>query len=259
MSDRAPVARAARSVFVARTSTTESWKAHASSATSWSGRLGPVDVAPVDGQVERRGDLPPSGGLQAAEREVERLSEPGAREAPVMERRSGGRGHDRGTARVRQAEQPPDLVERLARRVVDRLPEQPVAQVVAHLDEERVAAADDEGDERELGCRRLGLVGVEQPRRVDVTLQVVDRHERQVERPGERLGHRDADEQRAREPGALGHRDRRDVRPVRQARSLARLVEDRDHPAQVRAGRDLRHDPAGRRMERDLARDDARR
>ena len=97
-----------------------------------------------------------------------------------MERRSSGRGHDRRTARVRQAEQPADLVERLARRVVDRLPEQPVAQVVAHLDEERVAAADDEGDERELGFRRLGLVGVEQPRRVDVTLEVVDRHERQV-------------------------------------------------------------------------------
>ena len=112
-----------------------------------------------------------------------------------MLRGSGRGGHDGRTARVRQPEQPADLVERLARRVVHGLAEQPVVQVVGHLDDEGVAAADDEGHEREAGARALVLVGVEQPGRVDVAFEVVDRHERQALAPGQRLGHRDAHQQ----------------------------------------------------------------
>ena len=97
-----------------------------SRAGSWPSTSRPSTVEP-----ELRGDLAPRGGLQAAEREVERVAQPGAREAPVMARRSSGRGHDRRAARIRQAEQPADLVERLPCRVVDRLAEQSVAQVVA--------------------------------------------------------------------------------------------------------------------------------
>ena len=56
---------------------------------------------------------------------------------------------DRRSARVAEAEQPADLVERLAGGVVDGRAEQPIGQVVAHLGEERVAAGHDERDERE--------------------------------------------------------------------------------------------------------------
>ena len=52
-------------------------------------------------------------------------------------------------ARIPEAQQPADLVERLARGVVDGRPEQPVVEVVPHLDEERVAAGHDQGDQRE--------------------------------------------------------------------------------------------------------------
>ena len=157
-------------------------EAQASSATVVAGQPRPVDLAPVLGGRQRVRDLAPRRGLQAAEREVERVAQPGAREAPVAVRRASRRGHDRRPARVRQPEQPADLVEGLAGRVVDRLAEQAVLKVVGHLDEERVAAADDERDERELRCRLLGLVGVEQPGGVDVALEVVDRHQRQAVR-----------------------------------------------------------------------------
>ena len=75
-------------------------------------------------------DLPPRRRLQAAEREVERVGHPGARERPVVHRRGLGRAHDRRATGIRQPEQAADLVERLARGVVDGLAEQSVSQVV---------------------------------------------------------------------------------------------------------------------------------
>ena len=83
--------------------------------------------------------------------------------------------------------------------------------MVAHLDEERVAARHDQRDERERRRLALRLARVEQPARVDVALEVVDRDERLAVRPGERLGEVDADEQRAREARAVGDRDGVDV------------------------------------------------
>ena len=136
-------------------------------------------------------------------------------------------------------------------------PEQAVAQVVAHLDEERVAAADDERHERELGRRPLRLVGVEQPGGVDVALEVVDRHERQAVRPGQRLGHRDAHEQRAREARALGHRDgvERPTSPSRPARSRASSRTGIIQRRWARAATSGTMPPVAR-VERDLAGDD---
>ena len=80
---------------------------------------------------ERVGDRAPRGGLEAAEAEVAAVAQPGPREAAVVPGGAGGGGHDGRAARIRQAQQPADLVERLARRVVDRLAQQPVVQVVA--------------------------------------------------------------------------------------------------------------------------------
>ena len=119
---------------------------------------------------------------------------------------------DRRAAGIRQAEQPADLVERLARGVVDRLAEEPVREVVAHLDEERVAARDDQGDEREDRLLALRLAGIEQPGRVEVALEVVDADERLVVDEGERLREVDPDEERAREARPVRDRDRVDVR-----------------------------------------------
>ena len=106
------------------------------------------------------------------------------------------------------------------------------------------------------GSGRSGSLASSEPRGVEVTLVVVHRHERQVVQPGERARERDAHEQRARQARALGDRDRLDPRQSRGPGPPACLVEDRDHPAQVRPCRHLRHDAAGRGVQGDLARDD---
>ena len=88
--------------------------------------------------------------LEPAEAEVVGVAEPGPREDRVARSsRAAAACDDRRAARIAEPEQPADLVEGLAGRVVDGLAEQPVRQVVAHLDEERVAARHDERDERE--------------------------------------------------------------------------------------------------------------
>src|SRR5207247_4970671 len=85
-------------------------------------------------------DDPTCGRLQAAEAEVVRVAEPGTREGrpgdcgrpsrtPVVRARTRavrglGRALDCRTARIAEAEEPTDLVERLAGRVVERRPEQ---------------------------------------------------------------------------------------------------------------------------------------
>ena len=153
---------------------------------------------------------------------------------------------DRRSARVAEPEQAPDLVERLAGGVVEGRAEQPVGQVVAHLGEERVAARDDQRDEREDRVRPVRLTGVAQPGRVDVALEVVDPDQRPVVDPGEGLGEVDPDEERAGQARAVGDRDRLDVVPGRPGVG-PRRVEDRDDPAQVGPRGDLRDDPAGRR------------
>ena len=113
----------------------------------------------------------------------------------------------------------------------------------------------DERDEREDRIGSVRLAGIAQPRGVDVALEVVDPDERHVVDPGERLGEVDADQQRAGQARSVGDRDRVDVVPGR-AGVGPRLVEDRHDPAQVGAGGDLGHDPAGRGVERDLRGDD---
>ena len=73
------------------------------------------------------------------------LAQPGAREASVVLRRRVCGAHDGRPARVRQPQQPADLVEGLARGIVHGLAQQAVAQMRAHLDDEGVATADHQG------------------------------------------------------------------------------------------------------------------
>ena len=77
-----------------------------------------------------------------------------------------------------------------------------------------------------------------------MALQVVDGRERQLARGRERLGRREADEQRADQPGALRGGDQLDVvEPDRPRRSSARC-DDRVDELEVVARGDLGHDAA---------------
>ena len=79
--------------------------------------------------------------------------------------------------------------------------------------------------------RRVERVGLQVQRR-DVTVEVVDRCERQPARPGERLRRGDADEQRADEAGPARHGDEVDV-VERRAGVGERLANDGQHELEV--------------------------
>ena len=102
--------------------------------------------------------------------------------------------------------------------------------------------------------RRLERVGLEVERR-DVTVQVVDRRERQPARPRERLRRGDADEQRADQPGPARDGDELDV-VERRAGVAERLPHDRQDELQVPPRRDLGHDAAEPRVQVRLRGDD---
>ena len=90
--------------------------------------------------------------------------------------------------------------------------------------------------------RRLHRLRLE-VRRGDVALQVIDRRERQPPRGGQPLGGRDADEQRADEPGPLRDRDELDVVEPH-AGAGERVVDDGVDELEVMARGDLRHHAA---------------
>ncbi len=107
---------------------------------------------------------------------------------------------------VPQPEQPRALVDRLAGGIVEGATEQldaaqPGLRAV-HPREERVAAARDEHQVGRLRRRHLG-----QPAGEQVAMEVVDGHDGDRARRGERLGGLQAAEQRADEPWPLGDGD----------------------------------------------------
>ena len=91
------------------------------------------------------GDLAQHGGLQAGEAEVVRPRRPRPRESGWRASAPSSGRADRRAAGIRQAEQPPDLVERLAGRIVDGLPQQSIASVIGHQHQLGMAAADRPG------------------------------------------------------------------------------------------------------------------
>ena len=114
-----------------------------------------------------------------------------------------------------------------------------------------MAAAREQAEER-----RLDRVGRE-VERGDVPVQVVDRHEGQAARPGERLRRREADEQRPDEPRPPRHRDRLDVVQGR-VRTIERLADDRRHELEVPPRGDLGDDAAEAGVQVGLGGDDER-
>ena len=121
--------------------------------------------------------------------------------------------------------------------------------VLAHGEQERVTAAGEEAEER-----RLDGIRPEIERR-DVPVEVVDRDQRHAARPRDRLGRREADEQRADESGAL--RDG-DCVHLRQGRVgfYERLPDDRKDELEVVPRGDLGHDAPVLRVQVRLRGDD---
>ncbi len=215
-----------------------------------------------DGLLERRRDVghrhrlaarlarldPPSDrGLQAAEGEVEAVPfhvAPRGESAREVDDDLAvtRRAVDVRPARERQPEHPRDLVERLARGVVDRRAERSyVVGHVRHEEQRRVAAR------HEQRHRRLGQRPVLQLVDAHVGGEVVDPVDRLVQRERERLGGRDADEQRAREPRARRHGERVDVRQ-RDSGVGARTADRGHHRLEVRTARHLGHHAAEPRV-----------
>ena len=90
-----------------------------------------------------------------------------------------------------------------------------------------------------------------------MTVEVVDGDERQAPRPRDRLGGREADEQRAHEPRALRHADAVDVREAEPGIVERRANDGRDQ-LEVASRRDLGHDAAEPRVQVRLRGDDRR-
>ena len=134
---------------------------------------------------------------------------------------------DRRPAGIRQPEHGGHLVEGLAGRVVDGSAQELEIQRPAATVQAAVAAADDQahaGKDVALG---------RQPAGIDVGLEVIDGHQRDLPGDADRLGGHQADQQRAGQAGRVGHGHGVDV-GQRQARLAQRLVDDRQNPFEVR-------------------------
>ena len=214
----------ARSSFAISCPTAAAWKL--------GGEVGPALLdalrAEVPAEVDER-------RLQAAEAEVE-AGVAGHRDRQLEGLGVAVRGQpfERRAARVAEAEQAGDLVEGLAGGVVERVPEDLVAGVVADRGQHRVAAAGDQAEEGRL--ERLGLEEVGG----DVPLQVVDRDQRQAARRGDRLRGADPDQQRADQARA-----RPSPRPPRRPRARRRPRSVRPPPPESASSRWWREATSG--------------
>ncbi len=150
-------------------------------------------------------------------------------------------------AGVGQAEHAGDLVEGLARGVVDGLAEElDVVHQVAHEEERGVSAGDEQRDARGLERDTRPAVDAEEIR-AHVSDEVVDAVQRDVEGHGERLRRADADHERAGEAGTRGDGDRVELAEG-DARLGERRVDGGGERLEVRAGGDLGDDAAVARV-----------
>ena len=153
---------------------------------------------------------PQHRGLQAAEREVEAIGRQGAGQRKCVRVALLRDPLDRRAPGETEMEQARDLVEGLARRIVDRAPERPEAAMRLHEDEIAVRAAHDEDDRGDLRLRRH-IFGLVEPVRVDVSFEMIHADEWKAGREREAAPVVRADEKASDEPGAYGRRDRVDL------------------------------------------------
>src|SRR5438046_1804387 len=167
----------------------------------------------------------------------------------------GAKARPRDAKRESEVEKPRDLVERLARGVVDGPAERSKAAVRLHEHEIAVRAAHHEHDRGELGLRR-NILGLVQPVRVHVPLEMIDPHERKTGREREATRVIRADEKATDEPGADGRGDDVDLRQL-PPRVAQRLLGEHIERTEMLARRDLGDDATGVLMDQ-LRRDDVR-
>src|SRR5438874_2385457 len=162
---------------------------------------------------------------------------------------------DDGTAGESEVEKPRDLVEGLACGVVNGPAERSKTAMRLHEDEIAVCAAHHEHDRGELGLRR-NVLGLVQPVRVHVALEMVHSHERQTSREREAPRVVRTDQKATDEPGPHRRGDGVDLRELT-ARVAQRLLGEHIERTEVLACRDLRDDAPGILMDQ-LRRDDVR-
>ena len=194
-------------------------------AIAWARRLAVIGVSHLAAHVYAgqlaEPDLHPLGGGEIERVRVAFRGEP-------LERRP---------TRIAQPEHPRALVERLARRVVERLTEQVEGVVAVDPRQQGVSAAGDQAHER-----RLERVRSEEAGR-HVPAQVIDRRKRQPPRRGQPLRRLQAHEQRADQPRALGDRHQLDIVEAH-VRARQRVVDDIVDQLEVVSGSDLGNDAA---------------
>ena len=153
-----------------------------------------------------------------------------------------------GSARIFQPEHARDLVERLTRGVVLRRPQQLDLVKSRHLCDRGMTAARDQANVRRFEVGKREVVGG------DVSLDVIDRNQRLVQRVRERLCERHSYEQRPQKSRTVRHRH-----AVEFVRPHARIGERFGHDARYRhdviARRDLGDDAAVAFVDVDLRRD----
>ena len=150
------------------------------------------------------------GGLQLAHLERQRRLQPaeaeiqsgrlqhGPREPVLAAAPASGQLRQLRPARVGQAQQLGALVEGLAGRVIEGLAEDPVAAEAGDLDQQRMPARDQQGDEG-----KVGLVVLQQGGQ-QVRLHVVDGHRRDAPAHGEADADGGAHQQRAHQARTRG-------------------------------------------------------
>ena len=173
-------------------------------------------------------------------------AQPGARQRVGRPIRALRRRLDLRTARKPQPQHPRHLVEGLSGRIVAGAAQCPVPARRIDKNQFGVPTGHDQRHRRQ----RRPRVHV-QPRRRNVTLQVVDRNQRNVQPKRQSASEFQTDQQRARQARPHGHRHRADL-----AHSHSGLVQCGPAHAVdglgVYARRDFGHDPAVRRMRSDL-------
>ena len=191
---------------------------------------------------------PAHRGLEPGERQVAAFAvEKRARKAEAAGVARARLGFDGRTARLRQPEELRDLVEGLARRVVDGAAEAAEAHGTVDGEELAVAARDQQ--------HQVGKADVlDEPRGQRVPGEVVDAPERQPAGGGEALGEHHAGQHPADQPGAGGDGDGVEVGEP-DAGPAERGGGDEVQPLGVGAGGDLGHDPAIGVVQRVLADD----
>ena len=102
------------------------------------------------------------------------------------------------------------LVERFARRVVDRRADDLHVERTVHFYDLGMSSADQQAEERKVGVRKLS-VGQVQKVGEDVPLQMIDLHQRNVVGDRESFGERYAHQERSQQAGAARESDRVDL------------------------------------------------